>query len=539
VSSPGGQRLLPALLLVLSLTGCGGGGSSQAPAPLPATGPAITDAQAARFLRQASFGPTPADIAEVKRLGFAGWIDAQLKQPASLELPYVRAAAQSAKQSDRVDVWFQNAVRGKDQLRQRTAFALSEILVVSDVGALAPFPEATAHYYDVLAENAFGNYRDLMEKVTLNPAMGAFLSVLGNQKSDPARNIRPDENYARELMQLFTIGLVQLNADGTVRLDGAGKPIPTYDQSVVEGYARAFTGWTLAPPPTGSQGYNFVDPMQPLEALHDQTEKRLLNGAIGSAGASAAGDLKVALDSVFAHPNVGPFVSRQLIQRLVASNPSADYVRRIVAVFEDDGEGRRGNLGAVVRAILLDPEARTPPADSPGKLMEPLMRLTGVWRAYDAASASGRFRLDGLGFILGQAPLSAPSVFNFFRPDYAPPGTLRDAGILAPEMQITDENLLTLTANLQASTIFGLNSGGSGFKPDDVIIDIQSELPSVADPVQLADRTALRMLGGDVSPDLRAAVRDMVQQWPADQQAARVAEAIYTIATSPEYATLR
>lgn len=537
MSGPLGLRLLPALLLVLSLAGCGGGGSSQAPAPPP--GPAVTDAQAARFLRQASFGPTPADIEEVKRLGFAAWIDAQLTQPASLELPYVRAAAQSATQSDRVDVWFQNAVRGKDQLRQRTAFALSEILVVSDVGALAPFPEATAHYYDLLAENAFGNFRDLMEKVTLNPAMGAFLSVLSNQKADPARNIRPDENYARELMQLFTIGLVQLNADGTVRLDGAGKPIPTYDQSVVEGYARAFTGWTLAPMPAGSQGYNFVDPMQPLEDLHDQSEKRLLNGALGPAGNTAAEDLKVALDSVFAHPNVAPFVSRQLIQRLVASNPSADYVRRVVAVFEDDGAGRRGNLGAVVRAILLDSEARAPAADSPGKLVEPLMRLTGVWRAYDAASASGRFRLDGLGFIVGQSPLSAPSVFNFFPPDYAPPGALREAGILAPEMQITDENLLTLTTNLQAYTIFGLNSGGAGFKPDDVIIDIQSELPSAADPAQLAERTAQRLLGGDASPDLLAAVREMVQQWPEDQQVARVAEAIYTIATSPEYATLR
>ncbi len=530
-------RLFATLLCGLALAACGGGGGGSG-ATLPPPVPTISDAQAARFLRQASFGPTPADIAEVQRLGYAGWIDAQLKLPASLELPYVRGA-QAPSQSDRVDIWFQNAVHGRDQLRQRVAFALSEILVVSDVGALAPFPQATAHYYDLLAGGAFGSFRALMQDVTLNPGMGIFLSVLNNQKPDPSRNIRPDENYARELMQLFSIGLVQLNADGSVRSDGAGKPIPTYDQAVVEGFAHVFTGWTLAPPPAGSSDYNFVDPMQPLEALHDQGEKHLLDGALVPAGGTAEEDLKLALDNVFAHPNVGPFISRQLIQRLVSSNPSAAYVGRVAAVFADDGSGQRGNLAAVVRAILLDAEARTPAADSPGKLVEPLLRLTGVWRAYGAASSSGRFRLDGLGFILGQAPLSAPSVFNFFRPDYSPPGSLRDAGVLAPEMQITDENLLTLSSNLQAYSIFVLNSSGTGFKPDDVIIDIQSELGSAADASVLTDHVAARLLGGDISPDLRAATREMVGQWPADQSAARVAEAIYSVATSPEYATLR
>ena len=366
-------------------------------------------------------------------------------------------------QADRVDIWFRNVVDGDDQLRQRVAFALSEILVVSQQGALIDAPYSLADFYDQLALNAFGNYRDLLEIITLHPAMGVYLSMLGNQKPNPALNIRPDENYARELMQLFSIGLVELNLDGTVRTDGLGQPIPTYDQAVIEGFAHVFTGWNYAGAPSFPQAFrndnNQTVPMQLYPAYHDEGAKQLLNGVTIPAGQTGDQDLRMALDNIFNHPNVGPFIAIRLIQRLVTSNPSPGYVSRVASVFNNNGFGERGDLGAVVKAILLDDEAR--PAmhmEIDGKIKEPLLRLTQLWRAYNAQSQSGVFPLFPAYIIFGQGPLQASHVFNFFSPFYAPPGEIRNSGLVAPELQIATEYQNTFITNYFFLLTFNWNS---------------------------------------------------------------------------------
>jgi len=259
----------------LVITACGGSGGGSGGGVTPPPPPVITKAQAARFLRQATFGPTAAEIDRVVQLGYDSWLDQQFAAPPSLHTPSLKALGRAPTQVDRLDEWSRLAVRGNDQLRQRVAFALSQILVVSERSALGTFPTALTTYYDVLVRNAFGNYRTLMEEVTLNPGMGVYLSMLGNQKPDVARNIRPDENYARELMQLFTIGLVELNADGTVRRDAQGQPIPTYDQAVIENFAHVYTGWMFG----GSAqfwlpSFDFEQPMQPFDAFHDMNRER-------------------------------------------------------------------------------------------------------------------------------------------------------------------------------------------------------------------------------------------------------------------------
>ena len=393
------MKQILAIVTSMMLVACGGGGGSSnstpIPPPLPPP-PTVTKAEAFQLLNQTTFGATEQAANGVIDSGIEAWIDNQFVQPASLQLPYLQSLPRPQPigllNGDRVDIWFQNAIDGNDQLRQRVAFALSEIMVVSQLGALQQAPYALASYYDMLARNAFGNYRDLIEDVTLHPAMGVYLSVLGNQKPNPALNIRPDENYARELMQLFSIGLVELNIDGTPKLDDQSQPIPTYDQAVIEGFAHVYTGWNWA----GFARFEFArpteanqtQPMQLYPDFHDTGEKLLLNGVVLPAGQSGQQDLAAALDNVFNHPNVGPFMAIRLIQRLTTSNPSPAYVQRVAEVFNDNGAGVRGDLRAVVKAILMDAEARPElPMEIDGKLKEPLLRLTQLWRAYDATSA--------------------------------------------------------------------------------------------------------------------------------------------------------
>jgi uncharacterized protein (DUF1800 family) len=429
------------------------------------------------------------------------------------------------------------------------ALALSEILVVSEVGPLWRQPLAVAAYNDTLVRNAFGNFRELMEDVTLTPAMGAYLSMLGNQKPDAELNIRSDENYARELMQLFSIGLVQLNPDGTAKLDPDGVPLPTYDQSIIEGFARVFTGWHYA----GAAKFELarrtnetqVIPMQAYPEQHDTDAKTLLSypgvqKPVLPAGQSPQQDLADALDNVFNHPNVAPFISKQLIQRLVRSNPSPEYVARVAAKFEDDGHGERGNLAAVVKAILLDPEARTAPVDDTGgKLKEPLLRLVQFWRAYDAAAPNGEYRFDEVAEVFGQGPLLSPSVFNFFSPAYAPPGEIDDRGLVAPEMQIVTEYHATTVANFFYDQIFLRNSTTTGLGSRIIVIDIDEEVALAADSAALVERIADKLLGGDISPELEAEARAAVDRTSLSKPANRVAEALYLVVTSPEFATQR
>jgi uncharacterized protein (DUF1800 family) len=508
----------------------------------------MTRAEAFRFLNQATMGATDADADYLTRVGIQSWLADQLSRPPSLELPYIqslpRPSGISDLQVDRVDIWFRNALHGQDQLRQRVAFALSEILVVSEIGALHFMPYSTASYYDLLATDAFGNFRDLLEAVTLHPAMGVYLNMLGNQKADPTRNIRCDENYAREVLQLFAIGLVKLNGDGTAKLDDQGQPIPTYNQDVIKGYAKVFTGWNYAGAPGFEQARqaddNQVVPMQLYPANHDAEAKELLDGLVLPPGQTAEQDLGAAIDSIFMHPNVGPFIGRRLIQRLVASNPSPAYVRRVAAVFDDNGHGVRGDLGAIVRAILLDPEARPAvPMPQTGKIKEPILRLTQLWRAYDAHAANGGYSFYDVGAFFGEGPVQSPSVFNFFSPAYAPSGEIRDAGLVAPELEIATEYQDTMLTNAFWTQAFTRNSRSPGLSPTDIVIGIDEEIALAGVPEALVSQVDVALLAGTMSSTLRSQLVSLVKAIPESDPVDRAAEAIFFVATSPEFALQR
>ena len=538
--------------VLLGIAGCGGGsgGDTGGPPPPPPPPPPITKAEAFQFLNQATFGATEAEAQRIIAMRFEAWIDDQMSKPASLQLPHMQTLPppqfMGQLHTDRVDSWFRNSLWGEDQLRQRVAFALSEIMVVSQLGALQQFPFAVADFYDVLAERAFGNYRDLIEEVTLHPAMGVYLSMLGNEKPDPAANIRPDENYARELMQLFSVGLVELDLDGTEMTDGNNQPIPTYTQEIIEGFAHVFTGWTWAgayafhPNPFLLPQSSQFFPMEHWSQFHATGTKQLLAGVVLPSGQTGEQDLSDALDNVFNHPNVGPCMAIRLIQRLTTSNPSPGYVRRVAQVFNDNGRGVRGDLGAVVKAILLDPEARPAmPMEIDGKLKEPVLRLTQLFKAYNATSQSGRYPLVASYIIFGQGPLQSPSVFNFFSPFYAPPGEIRNSGLVAPELEIATEYLNTFFANYMFFQAFGLNHTNQDLNEDDIYINFQEEMDVAADSDALIDMVAGKLLGGVISETLRTEIAGMLALIPEDNPAIRAAETIYFVTTSPEYAYQR
>jgi len=538
-------------------------------------GPA-NDSEAARFLDQATFGPRTQDITRLHQLGYQAWIDEQFAAPISLEAPYLdwvstRPPGQNGVyQQARLETWLINAAQlydpsnplltHNDQLRQRVAFALSEMLVVSDRNAALLFQQwGLASYYDLLAQHSFGNYRQLLEAVTKHPAMGSFLNMLGNRKPDPALNIRPDENYAREVLQLFSIGLHQLNSDGTPVLVN-GQPVPTYGQATVRGFAHVFTGWNFA-------GCTFADyddcepgnpynppwqqPMQPIEGFHDNTtHKQLLNypgvalpGGLLTAGGNAQAELTAAINNIFNHPNVGPFVARHLIQRLVTSNPTAAYVQRVAAQFNNNGQGVRGDMRAVVRAVLLDMEARFGQQAAPqtfGKLREPLLRLVQLWRLSNARSANGRVWLITHPHVeYGQAPLSAPSVFNFFKPNFAQPGEIRDAGLVSPEFQIATDSLLVSAPNDLYWRIFYFYVGSTysyAQDADQVLMDYAPLRTLAVNPLQLVEHLNLRLLGGGMSTFMRDVLVTRLQALPmTDGGLLRVQHALFLVITSPEY----
>jgi len=460
--------------------GGGGGGGTPADdgAPRYPARPA-SDAEAARFLTQATFGVTRADIARVKAIGYSAWIDEQIAMSPSLVLPHLESVVARGFERNQVspqmrrNYWLWQAANANDQLRQRMGFALSEILVVSDRevadGNLTSY--RIADYQDTLTRGAFGSYRSLLEQVSLHPAMGYFLSHVGNRKADPARNVAPDENYGREVMQLFSIGLVKLNPDGTPVLDAEGNTIPTYDEQVVSAMARVFTGWTYAGQTDARFGRNDNTSYAPMEchpAFHDDKPKTIFDAVVVDEGSDCRASLARTLDALARHPNVAPFISRQLIQRFVTSNPSPAYVRRVAKVWTDSN----GNLGQVVKAILLDNEARIPPADGDlafGKAREPLIKVATLWRTFGAryvpAPENGRvsFRFSNAGDLttpIAQDSLRAPSVFNFFEPGYRLPGANGSEGILAPEFQIlTEANFLT-AHNLFDNLIWNLANEG-------------------------------------------------------------------------------
>lgn len=480
-----------------------------------------TDAENVRFLNQATFGANEFELDKLRsseettgdrNATLERWIDDQFDLPMSRTLPYTQENSNNSHTYARHQIWWNNATYGADQLRQRVAFALSELFVVSDIDyALSNQQYAITQFYDLLAQHADGNFADLLRVVTLHPVMGTYLGHLRNEPADPARNIRPDENYAREVLQLFTIGLHTLNPDGTWVLDG-DEPVPAYSQATVEEFARVFTGWNIA----GSRSWSdsnppndaFLEPMQAWPEYHDDGPKTLLQGATIPAGLSAEDDLDAALAIIFGHPNVGPFISRFLIQRLVTSNPTPSYVERVAGVFNGRNGSPRGDLGAVVKAILLDTEARdghhTLP-DQFGKIKEPILRLTQLWRAFDAIPGrdadEGYIRpyaqpVNFLGNVFGQAPLRSPSVFNFFQPDHR---LDYDSDLVAPELQLLSEIDVASTNNM----LFGAiqtdhlpNPESSDNRAAITKIVIEREIDLADDPTTLVQHLNILLTGG-------------------------------------------
>ncbi len=468
------------------LTACGGGGSSTptaAPDPVspgtgsnttpPVTPPLNTAAQidAARFLRQASWGGTAAEIKDVAALGPATWLNGQLNQVMSNNMTrwLIAKGFNDSTNSSNVNgdggwvqaMWWK-LFSAPDLFRQRATLALSELFVVSHVGLPISWRNfAIANYWEILETHALGNFRNLLEAVTLSSAMGTYLNMKGNQKYDAKTGRSPDENYAREVMQLFTIGLYQLNLDGTLKLDASGKPIETYDNTDIQGLARVFTGWNTATgtDPAGelaAAAYRHCLPMALTASLHSPEEKKFLGVTI-PAGTLGVPSLKVALDTLFQHPNTAPFVCKQLIQRLVTSNPSPAYVARVAQVFIDNGKGVRGDMKAVWMAILLDTEARqTTGLTTYGKLSEPMVRLLQWGHTFQATSTDGAWTLGytDADTALGQMPMRSPTVFNYFRPGYVPPNTpLATQNLVAPEFQILTEPTVVSYVNYMAGTV--------------------------------------------------------------------------------------
>jgi uncharacterized protein (DUF1800 family) len=486
-------------------------------------------------LTQATFGPTDADVSNVMNLGDSAWIDAQLAM--APQTNYLarwnsdNAATNGNAGSQTLDSGiYQAAMADGDQLRQRVAYALSQIFVVStqDKSIGNAKSQASADYYDMLTKDAFGSFRTLIQDVSLHPAMGNYLSALSNAKENPKVGRIPDQNFAREVMQLFTIGLVQLNIDGTPKLGADGNPIYTYSQADIDGLSRVFTGWGWYGPDNSKARWNssasvltpdrMWNPMQAYPDYHSTSEKDFLGVTIPtSATPDTPGDLKVALDTLFNHPNVGPFISKQLIQRLVTSNPSPAYVSRVASVFNNDGTGARGNLAAVVKAILMDDEARNPNnVTNPGfgKIKEPVLRLTSFLRAYHSTSDSGLWLIgttDDAGDQLDQSPMRSDSVFNFYRPGYMNAGgATAFNGLVAPEMQITDESSVAGYANFMMSVLQrgvgsnGLNGTGTR---NDVQPDLSGAVNLATDSTALVNDVTARLIGDTVDADLKTQIQ--------------------------------
>lgn len=554
--APGlGQAASPiALAAMTTLAACSGsgggsspiaGGPSPSPSPTPTPTP-IAAAQASRFLQQATFGATKADIAQVQSLGFDGWITDQVGRARTAHWDWLVANGYNAAANINNTAGFDNSVWRQiiaepGQLRQRVGMALAEMMVVGIDGININWKQfAAAAWLDVLLDNAFGNFRTLMDRITYNAAMASYLTFLNNRKANAATGALPDENYARELMQLFTIGLYRLNMDGTLQMSG-GRPVETYTQSDVSQLARVFTGLTVDSS-DGTTPDRYRRTLIVNAGIHETGASTFL-GATVPAGTDGAGAVKIALDTIFAHPNVPPFVSKQLIQRLVTSNPSPAYVGRVATVFADNGTGTRGDLRAVVRAILLDSEARADTGTSSttgGKLREPVVRLANWARAFGATSTGGLWPIGDTSSStnrLAQSFGRSPSVFNFFRPGYTPPNTaIANASLVAPEFQITNELSVIAYVNYMQGVIQnGISSG-------DIRGDYTALLALVNDSGALVDEINLLLAAGQLSAATVAAIRAAVDSISASTTAGqnnRVYTAILLTMASPEYLTQR
>jgi len=424
--------------------------------------------------------------------------------------------------------FFVNARYGADQLRQRVAFALHQILVVSGVDVTQP--SWMAPYLQILDRNAFGNYRQLLYEITLNPAMGNYLDIANNTKTNP------NENYAREVLQLFSIGTVRLKSDGTQQLDSSGNPIPTYTQTTVNNFARVFTGLRFATAPaTGVP--NYIDPMVPNESQHDVGSKTLLNDAVLPAGRSTLQDINDAIDDIFNDPNVGPFISKQLIQHLVTSNPSPGYVARVAAAFDGVNTGVRGDLKAVVRAILMDPEARGDVKADPGygHLRHPALFIANLLRAFSARSASGNGDTDGYlnpqAVLMGMDVFRPPSVFSYFSPSTVVPGT---AGVRGPEFAIFSTSTALRRVNFVNTIVFGTIAVGTN-SPSGTSLDLSEYQSLAANPEAMVQELNVLLLHGTMSAAMRDSVIGAVSAVPFTNTLKRARTAVYLVASSSQY----
>jgi uncharacterized protein (DUF1800 family) len=523
----------------------------------------VTKADAARLLTQATFGPTLRTIDEVHAKGATQWVNEQLNLPLADPSHWKYVVIDKGPKGDSafinstMESFWAQAVRSPDQLRQRTVFALTEIFVVSTVNSAVDIQEdAHASYLDMLSRNAFGNFRTLLEEVWRHPTMGAYLSSIGNEKEVPGGR-QPDENYAREVMQLFSIGLWQLNDDGSRKLDAAGKWIPTYTQNDIKGMARVFTGWSWGQDGPNRDYDDFGKPirwdllMDPYPSKHSSSAKAIINGVVIPPNTGPRESLRVALDTLFNHPNVGPFMGSQLIKRFVTSNPSPGYVTRVTAAFNNNGSGVRGDMKAVMRAVLLDDEARnnnriTDPYF--GKLREPIIRYGHFMRAFDTKTyAPIVYRIHNLedpAYSLAQNPLRAPSVFNWFRPTYAPPGAILATGRTAPEFQITHETTVTGYTNFIVNRATmeteqsRIEMSQYGDVSEYLAGNVSAELALADQPDALIDRLNLLLMSGQMQPWLRSVVRQAIDNIPIAENRARdnrVATAVSLIMASPQY----
>lgn len=516
----------------------------------------LGDEEASRFLIQAGFGADNDELADVKALGYSAWIDAQVTRPKGYLQPIITAKALTGPvyhPETKVALWTQFMRRryprpgvtvNTDILRQRIAYSLLQIFVVSqNVDALLP-PEGVANYYDRLIDGALGNFRQILFDVTMHPAMGIYLSHRGNRKGDSSINLFPDENYAREIMQLFTIGLWELNNDGSRKLLN-GQPIPTYNNVDITNFARVFTGLQYGGPNNSSfewAGEETKFPMKAYDAFHDQDAKTLLRGQTLPAGRTTMQDINSAIDNLFNHPNTGPFISRLLIQRLVNSNPTPAYIGRVASKFNNNGAGVRGDMGAVVKAILMDEEARDFSYTTgilSGKMREPYMTLMNMGKTFDAQPSSGNYESATYFYeFYLQEPFQSPSVFNFYKPDDRPSGELTLMDKYAPEFKI-----LTAVTSIEAQNNL-LNSVENqiarwGSAPgNEMKLNFAAELPLANNPDALIRQLSVRMIGGSLQPRTFQIVREAVvkiMETGSTWQRDRVRMAAYLIAASAEF----
>ena len=567
------------------------------PAPGPATSadliatvngtvptPVVSPQDAARFLEQTTFGATDADIRNVSLNGFQWWLNQQFGiQPTPME-PAVEQAVivnnppcasgdvtcnaalfQQNQTDDNLvqDAFWQQSLTAPDQLRQRVRYALSQLFVISsnNTTSIQDMPRGEASYYDMLGADAFGNFRQVLQDVSLSPMMGQFLSALGNDKGNATTD--PDENYAREVQQLFTIGLWQLNDDGTQKVDSTGQPIPTYSNNDVKGLAKVFTGfsWDIPGNPSDTAWSNcclYVGPgygeellsMQGFPSHHSTAEKDFLGVTIPASGSpDPGGDLKLALDTLFNHPNLPAFFSKQMIEHLVTSNPSTAYVDRIAQVFKNDGTGVRGNLQAVITAIIMDPEARDTSTVTTnaqyGKVREPLLRYTEWARAFTAQSRTGSYDIGSAEDAIygyNEMWLRSPTVFNWFAPNYTPPNTsISSAGLNAPEMEIVNVSSVVGYINYMQDSV-----GANATSGPDLFSSYATEMSLASTPDQLLDRINLLLMAGQMNSTLYNQILSAVNSIPiptgGDQNAinaallSRVQASVYLTVASPDFA---